>query len=179
MTSVVALAPKRFAERGRIIGRAYMAAADYDPVAEDSYAAFRDETVRQFEQLRRTVRITVTADDPYDLSLKFTDLFADCEAGDMRVLSTATTGGHPFLSDAENDAFRAVHDYYGHYRSNRIFDRYGEDVAWQHHARMYSERALPAMTTETRGQNSAFCFATGRKYPPQKITLLPDWMTHP
>lgn len=178
MTDFVALAPNRFTERGRLIGRAYMAAADFDAAALDSFTAFRDETVRQFEELSRFVTVTVTPQDPYDLSLRFADLFADIDEGRMSVLSSATTGGHPFLTCAENEAFRAVHDYHGHYRTNRIFDRYGEDVAWQAHSRMYSERARPAMTAETRGQNSALIFALGA-FPDQKVTLLPDWTMQP
>jgi hypothetical protein len=166
---------KDFDERGRIIGRAYMAAESYSVAALESFAAFRDETVRQYEELRRKLRITVTSHDPYDLSLEFRDMFADIRNGRISVLSAATTGGHPFLTDAENEAFRAVHDYYGHFRTGRIFDRYGEDAAWRAHSQMYSAAARPAMTTETRGQNSALNFALGA-FPEQKISLLTDWM---
>lgn len=167
---------KGFAERGRIIGRAYMAAADFDVTALDAFAAFRDETIRQYEELRRFLRVIVTRRDPYDLANEFRDLFADIDDGRISVLSTATTGGHPFLTDAENDAFRAVHDYHGHYRTGRIFDAEGEDAAWQRHSQMYSATARRAMTTETRGQNSALNFALGA-FPNQKIVLLPDWMS--
>ena len=54
-----------------------------------------------------------------------------------------------------NDAFRIVHDLYGHYGpGNPFFRAPGEERAYLLHRRMYSPEALPAMTSETRGQNS-------------------------
>ncbi len=54
-----------------------------------------------------------------------------------------------------NDAFRVVHDIYGHFSPGNPFFRHkGEERAWYNHSRMYSPEALPAMSSETRGQNS-------------------------
>jgi hypothetical protein len=54
-----------------------------------------------------------------------------------------------------NDAFRIVHDLYGHYGpGNPFFRGPGEERAYLLHRKMFSDDALPAMTTETRGQNS-------------------------
>lgn len=72
----------------------------------------------------------------------------------ISVLSTAVTGSHPFLTDAENDLFRAVHDIFGHAATGRAFDQDGEEAAYQHHRSMFSNRAIPALTTETRVQNA-------------------------
>jgi hypothetical protein len=53
-----------------------------------------------------------------------------------------------------NDLFRAVHDYFGHAKEGYQFGARGEENAWKEHSRMYSDEALPALTAETRGQNS-------------------------
>lgn len=85
-----------------------------------------------------------------------------------------------------NDLFRAVHDYYGHAKRGVGFRATGEENAWQSHARMYSQEARPAATSETRGQNSWVNFGPYRKqnqlaspsdtiYADQKTGLMPDW----
>lgn len=53
-----------------------------------------------------------------------------------------------------NDMFRAVHDLYGHAQGGYEFGPRGEENAWRTHSQMMSPAALPAMTTETKGQNS-------------------------
>lgn len=162
--------------RGREIAGAYMAAPAYDSAASGAYAAFRDETIRQFNELRRRVRVDVTPDDPYEGA---DGLFADLDTNRrMAVYATASSGSHPWIPDAVNDMFRAVHDFHGHYRTRRGFDRHGEEAAWTRHSRMYSPLARRAMTSETRGQSSAFIFwFGGREFPPQKFTLLPEWVS--
>lgn len=162
--------------RGRAIAAEYMSAPAYDSTAADAYAAFRDETVGQFQELSRRIRIEVTEDDPYDGSAA---LFADITGnGRMAVYATASSGPHPWMPDAVNDMFRAVHDFHGHFRTGRGFDRHGEEAAWMRHSRMYSPLARRAMTSETRGQSSAFIFRFGgREFPPQKFTLLSEWVS--
>jgi hypothetical protein len=53
-----------------------------------------------------------------------------------------------------NDIFRATHDVFGHGKHGVGFRAVGEENALQSHARMYSPEALPAVVSETRGQNS-------------------------
>ena len=53
-----------------------------------------------------------------------------------------------------NDKFRAVHDLYGHAAHGYQFGPAGEDAAYRAHSQMFSPEAKPALTTETRGQNS-------------------------
>lgn len=53
-----------------------------------------------------------------------------------------------------NDLFRAVHDAFGHGLEGAGFRARGEENAWQAHARLFTGKALHALTTETRGQNS-------------------------
>lgn len=165
---------------GSRIGQAYMAMPDYDPRAEGSFRAFAEETGRQFEFMTGKkgglgLDVSVTDEDPYDSPQAMRE---DIERGRMSVLSTRATGGHPFMDDDTNDMFRAVHDVFGHAGTGRGFDRHGEEAAWMKHSRMYSEKARPAMTTETRGQNSAMIFSlSGEQFAPQKIGLLPEKFT--
>lgn len=95
----------------------------------------------------------------------------------LDVLSTKVTGQHAFLSDDENDMFRAVHDAFGHLAVGRGVDKHGEEAAFQKHAQMFSPLARQAMATETRGQNSALHHFGS--FQDQKIALLPAHLTNP
>jgi hypothetical protein len=88
-----------------------------------------------------------------------------------------------------NDVFRIVHDMMGHLKEGNGFRADGEENAWRSHAAMFSDLARPAMTNETRGQNSWVNFgpygATNRTangadthFAPQKIGLLPEWVVN-
>lgn len=85
-----------------------------------------------------------------------------------------------------NDLFRAVHDMFGHAKHGSGFRATGEENAYQAHAKMYSPEALPAVTSETRGQNSWLNFGKfGNRnqtantentiFADQKAGLLPSW----
>jgi hypothetical protein len=112
---------------------------------------------------------------------------------------------HPLAEDAGqglsyNDKLRAVHDLFGHAANENQFGPAGEERAWQEHRQMFSSEAVPAVTTETRGQNSWVNFGkhlrdaegnipakgeTGaiapaeRPFAEQKAGLLSDWTTKP
>jgi len=67
---------------------------------------------------------------------------------------------HPLLWEVDenwisaNDRFRAIHDYFWHSAWGYGFWPRWEENAWLKHSQMFSKDAQPAMTTETRGQNS-------------------------
>lgn len=161
---------------GRTIGRAYLSAPERStPDVREAYARFTEQVDQQFGMLLRDVRVTFTDDDPYANSA---DLFEDIRSGHFMVYRTQDDQRHPILTPDQNDRFRAVHDYYGHYRSGRGFDRHGEEAAWVCHSMMFAGVATRALTTETRGQTSAFIYVNGgREFPPQKAILLPQWMS--
>lgn len=94
-----------------------------------------------------------------------------------------------------NDMFRAVHDLFGHAAHGFEFGPKGEENAYLVHRQMFPEEAIPALTSETRGQNSWVNFgphlrnAEGnvpkkgeegyvspaqRPYAEQKVGLLPE-----
>src|SRR5579859_1567367 len=94
-----------------------------------------------------------------------------------------------------NDMFRAVHDLFGHAAHGFEFGPKGEENAYLVHRQMFPAEAVPALTSETRGQNSWVNFgkhlrgASGevakkgeegyvppsqRPYAEQKVGLLPE-----
>lgn len=164
---------------GGAIADAYMTAPTRDERAFTAYAAFCRETVRQYHFLIGRVEfgglgvtVRIVDEDPYSDVGSMVD---DLRQRRLKVFASAATGNpHPYLSDRENDMFRAVHDAFGHAASGRGFDRHGEEAAWLKHSAMYSPLAHRALTTETRGQNCALIFYyQGSRFPEQKAVLLP------
>jgi hypothetical protein len=164
--------------QGKRIANEYEAAPSFDPAAALHYKAMAEETQKQFDFLTRPkqrgglgVDVSVTQNDPYK---RARDMMADASAGKFQVLSTKTTGGHPYFSDDQNDMFRAVHDYFGHAATGRGFDPHGEEAAFRSHVTMFTPRARPAMATETRGQNSAINYGSNPGgFVEQKVATLP------
>ena len=181
--------------------------APTDPSVKRAYDALAQETLDQLEAAKGAgIDFTfVKGEDPYKLSpsLGYADL---AERGHMYVFPTEQGFGsdvafdpvnNPLLKrigplgDLENatvnDAFRIVHDLYGHYGpGNPFFRAPGEERAFKLHSKMYTPEALPAMASETRGQNSWLNFGPygryNRKanaaetiYADQKTGIMPPW----
>lgn len=166
-------------ERGRQIAAAYEAAPAYDSAAIPVYRAFIEETVRQFEFLTRPVEqgglgieVVVWSRDPYTGPAAMLAELRDRHR--LRVYSTEACGNpHPYLSDHENDMFRAMHDAFGHAATGQGFDPDGEEAAWLAHSHLYTPLARRALTTETRGQQNALLYGPGDGFAAQKLCLLP------
>lgn len=196
--------------RGRYIAQAYerMPHDPTDPRVAGSYQALADETMAQWQAMldsgAKIDFLKPGMPDPYPGGPR--DALADLRANNhlsvfpteqgfgSREASAANNpmlaptginhGGHDMLV---NDAFRAVHDYFGHGMEGANFGARGEENAWQAHKRLFSPDAVPALTTETRGQNSWVNFgpygdankADPRNtiYADQKAGLLPPWAT--
>jgi hypothetical protein len=169
------------------IGKAYDRMPSFDPRAVPAYRAMREETMRQYEHMTKPVRkggmgldVEITPHDPYGATGThkiINELRSDVREGKVKALSTATTGGHPFFTNDENDAFRAVHDVFGHLGSGRGVDMHGEEAAFQKHASMFSPLARKAMANETRGQNASLHLHGD--FPEQKVGILGDAMESP
>lgn len=146
-----------------------------------SYEALRRETNAQYEHLTRPteeggmgITVTVQDEDPYDSPQAMAEDIRKNKQ--LKVLSTRSTGGHSFLTDEENDRFRAVHDAFGHAGPGRGFSRHGEEAAWRSHVQMYTPEAREAMTSETRGQNSYLNYNNlGREFPDNAVVGMPEW----
>ena len=165
-------------EVGLKIAKLYMDAPVWDdrPPVRAAYDAFVSEVEDQYRyMIDAGIKVTFTDDDPYPDARA---MFADASRRVLKIYKSVPGESHPYLSLTQNDHFRAVHDYFGHFGSGRGFDRHGEEAAWVRHSVMFSPLARRAMTMETRGQTSAFIWINGgREFPVQKFTLLPEWVS--
>lgn len=162
---------------GREIARLYMEASpELTCMARKAYDAFIRQTEEQYEDVKRCVNVEFVEENPYEVAAQ---MFADIyHHNRLKVYMTRAGEGHPYLTDRQNDLFRAVHDFNGHYMAGTTFSRHGEEGAWMRHSAMYSRLARRAMTTETRGQNSVLVWLNdGKKFPEQKAILLPEWVS--
>jgi hypothetical protein len=159
------------ADTVRRTGRAYDALPDDDPSSHPHFEAMRQEVANQHHHLTHTMGINVQSvdHDPYENVHAMVHDVANNRR--LKVMGTHVTGGHPFFSNEENDKFRAVHDFFGHAATGRDFSRHGEQAAFLAHARMFSHHALPAMASETKGQNTSLIL--NGEFGPQKIAVLP------
>lgn len=156
---------------------AYEALPEWDDAAKPNYDAFITELDVQYETLTKElgIKVEVMDTDPYpDVQAMMADVR---DNRTIKVLSTkATPPGHAYLTDDENDRFRAVHDAFGHAGTGRGFDRHGEEAAYQAHANMFTQQARLALATETRGQNAVLirsAVLTGKgDFPSQKFAVL-------
>lgn len=162
-----------------------------DPKVKASYDALKSETLAQFNYLKdQGVKIEPWTGEgqPYANSKA---MAADAAKGHLYVYPGGNMpADHPLAEQAGdtgmtyNTLFRGVHDYFGHAQEGNGFGPKGEEHAWKQHAAMYSDAAKPAMTAETRGQNSWVNFGPHGEanqanpaktiYAEQKATVLPD-----
>jgi len=195
--------------RANKLAEAYQTMANNpnDPNVKKAYAALIDETMGQYEALRNKGY-------KFDFMPESGDIYGNPRNAindvilnkKLSVFPTEQGFGGPSAMEASqanpllmrvgekwngkevtaNDVFRAVHDVFGHAKHGVGFRAAGEENAFQSHARMYSPEALPAVTSETRGQNSWVNFGPYGKfnqtanpalteYAEQKTGLLPAW----
>lgn len=179
-----------------------------NPKVAASYKALADETMGQWKALQDSgAKIDFMKPgmaDPYPGGPR--DALADIRANNHLYVfpseqgfgsGAAAAADNPMLASTGikhgdhdllvNDAFRAVHDYFGHGMEGAHFGPRGEENAWQAHKNLFSPEALPALTTETRGQNSWVNFGPHGEanqanprdtiFADQKAGLLPPWAT--
>lgn len=182
-----------------------------DPEVKASYAAMAKETLAQWDTIKQSGLqvewVKKGQADPYSASPRLAALdvsennhwwgFPTDQGFGSGPEAAVYEKDNPLLAKAGfkidgrdvvvNDVFRIVHDMMGHLKEGNGFRADGEENAWRSHAAMYSETARPAMTNETRGQNSWVNYgpygATNRTasaenthFAPQKIGLMPKWV---
>ena len=194
-------------ERAKRIAEAYENMKDdpTDPKVAAAYDAMIDETLAQYQFVKATgLKVEAIEEgqaDPYPEGPK--QVLEDLERGHLWFFPTDQGFGslteaqkaNPLLRPTEeklgtrtlvaNDIFRIVHDFFGHGIEGSGFGARGEENAWQSHMRLYSQKALPAVTSETRGQNSWVNYGPyGEQnrsnqretvYADQKAGIMPSW----
>lgn len=192
--------------RAKEIADAYTA-MKHDPAnprVKASYDAMKGDIQRQWDYAKDKLGIKFepwTQDgQPYQNSYEMMKDVRDnkhiyfFQGGDMPV-DHPLGAVNPQNGLTYNDMLRVVHDLFGHAMEGYQFGGQGEENAWLAHSQMFSPDALPALTTETRGQNSwvnygphmrdaegnviqqhqqGFIPANQRPYADQKAGLLPD-----
>ncbi len=143
------------------------------PEVKKSYKALNDEVSKQYQFLLDkgyTFEPWTGEGEPYKNSAEMRN---DLEKNkhlfyfktDNGFGEGQDTTGHPMLEQSEfkdsegkpmlkNDVFRVVHDSFAHFPSGAEFGPRGEWNATRAHAAALSDEALPALLTETQGQNS-------------------------
>lgn len=167
---------------GKIIGQRYLDASPVITIgARMAYREFAGQVEDQFRQMVDDgIMVQFQDQDPY---ASHAEMIYDVDTHRrLKIYRTSDDQAHPLLTRRQNDQFRAVHDYYGHhgagFGTSVSFSRHGEEAAWVRHSQMFSDLGRRAMTTETRGQNSAFIWINhGREFPPQKAILLDEWIS--
>ena len=196
--------------------RATRIAGEFDKMKHDpnhpdvkaSYKALADETMAQFQHIKKSgLKVEWIKKDQPDPYAKTPHLGAMDVRDNNHLWAYKTEHGfgsgdedtskdHPMLAKTGekvdghnmlvNDAFRVVHDYFGHFKEGFGFRANGEENAWRHHSSMYSPLARGAMTSETRGQNSWVNYgphgennrkasAADTHYAPQKAGVMSNW----
>jgi len=178
-----------------------------NPAVKKSYSKMIDETLDQYEALRKQgykFDFMPASGDIYGnprnaindiVTNKHLSVFPTVQ-GFGGPSAAAASEANPLLQKTgekwggqdvtANDVFRAVHDVFGHAKHGVGFRARGEENAFQSHARMYSPDALPAATSETRGQNSWVNFGPYgemnksanpllTEYAEQKTGIMPAW----
>lgn len=132
-------------------------ATHYDDLVQKSYAAASHETAKQFEASPVRGQYHSGAGNYHHSGELLRDIHAHAnmtvfrDSGNPHEYLNKPVGNHGINS---NEAFRLVHDYYGHGIHGNAFGPKGEEKAWEVHKHMYSAGAQPAVTAETRMQNS-------------------------
>lgn len=139
-----------------------------------AWKAFEEEVITQYAYLTETmgIKVEVVDKNPYKTPL---EMITDVKENNrIKVLSTESTGGHPWFSNEINDMFRALHDVFGHASEGPNFTRNGEFAAAAKHMQMFSEEAMPAVMFDLLGQNASL--VKSGKFAEQKIGILPRGM---
>jgi hypothetical protein len=148
--------------------------------AEASYKALNAEIAQQFEAIKKAgYKIEFVEKDPYKNSA---EMRRDVRENKTLKVFKTPEGHHPFMTTNESDLFRAVHDFFGHAAEGFEFGPRGEESAFRQHAATLSNNAIPALASETRGQNSWVNFmpenaklpAAERPFAEQKGSLMPE-----
>lgn len=180
-----------------------------DPDVAEAYQALKRETLQQYQALEKAgykFSFLDPDNDPYpspfdairDLrdNRKMQVYPTDAGFGSGAGLTPEDIANNPLLETVPdvtwdgkpityNDAFRAVHDAFGHAKEGFGFRADGENAAYLQHLPTFSPAAQRALATETLGQNSWVNFgphgaanrtasAADTVFADQKNGLLPD-----
>lgn len=150
-----------------------------DPEVQKSYAAMKSDIRNQWDYANQKMGIRF---EPWETSFDYKKSFNELGkeksqpyANSKEMMDDVNNNHHlyffqggtmapnhplaeidPETGYSSNDMVRAVHDLFGHAAHGFQFGPKGEENAYLVHRQMFSPEAIPALTTETRAQNSWF-----------------------
>jgi len=159
-----------------------------DPATKSSYDSFKHHVLNQYNDLKNQgMKFHFTPNEPYTRSH---DMRNDAANKQLKVYNVDDLQkDHPLAEMAPgtkqnyNSLFRAVHDIHGHANTGHEFGPKGELKAYQAHSKMFPKEALPALASETLGQNAWVNYGPHnpqsmspqeRPYAPQKAYAFPQ-----
>lgn len=165
--------------RGKEMADIYESLPVNDPAAKPAYDALNATIAKQYAALKDAgYSFDFTDENPYPNSKAMRADLRDNKH--LSTFKTPTDNFHPYMTPEQNDQLRAVHDALTHGAGGYQFGAYGEEGAYRIHASTLPPEALPALATETRGQNSWVNFGPNshlpvaeRPFAPQKAALWP------
>lgn len=133
-----------------------------DPKVKKAYAALLRQTKQQWDHAKNAgykLEPWSQEGQPYYSSKEMMDDVRNNKhlwyftGGDMPT-GHPLAGTDPETGEVYNNMFRGIHDLYGHAKGGYEFGPRGEENAYLTHRDMFDKDAIPALTTETKGQNS-------------------------
>ncbi len=160
------MALKSYKNYCEIVAQAYDEAPDHDPDAVSSYNALMQHIEKMYKQIQSRIEVEFVSGQPYSTAR---DMKEDLEKTGVLKIST-DHNSHSVFTGEQNLKFRAVHDYIVHILTGKDFSERGEVGAYNAHAKMVPQAAVPALFTEVLAQA---CYANARgHFPKQKIAIL-------
>lgn len=151
------------------VADAYDELPEYDPEAVASYKALISHIEKMYKQMLSKVKVEFVPGQPYTSQKEMAEKVK--ETGVLEISSDHNQ--HSVFSPEQNMKFRAVHDYIVHILSNVDFSDKGEVAAFNAHARLLPQKAIPAAFTEIVGQ--ACYYHSKGSFPKQKIAIMKNF----
>jgi len=149
-----------------IVADAYDELPDYDPEAVESYKSLIQHIEKMYKRMLSKVKVDFVSGQPYNSQKEMSDKVK--ETGILKI--STDYNEHDIFSPEQNLKFRAVHDYIVHILTGVDFSDKGEVAAFNAHAKLLPQKAIPAAFTEIVGQA---CYANSRgTFPKQKIAIM-------
>ena len=158
----------------QLVAEAYRAAPMMDDAAVEGYKVLEEWLHKHFGRISHNVRFEFVPEHVYTSA---EDLQRRVKAEGVMYVSTLDAD-HPVWTGEKglitNTMFRAWHDWEGHIVKGKGFSLQGEIAAYNAHARMVPNKAVPVLFTEVVGQICCF-YQSGKKNCEQKAAILPGF----
>jgi len=146
----------------KLIGKAYMAAPQFEARAVPHYQALAPFIEKMFKQIQSRVEIKFVDYHPYETAEHLRN-----DVKNTGILKIATLDSkHDIFGQELNWKFRAIHDYMAHIQAigsrGTEFNLRGEIAAYNVHLKTIPSKAIPALFTEVIGQVCTYYYLGGR-----------------